>query len=235
VAAPPPRPAPADAEDPSGRASGEPSDTTLQIGGLLGVAMPLNRRTDQVGSLAGPSLAVGVVFRQIGLWLDLESVANRDASHGTALLSTSLMTEVSPKLRIGGRLGIGPTLVNFRDPVFGDVTGTTVRVEAMAEYQLGASWALWLRPLSFDTLSAAALGGPIVTWQIRVGIAYRRAVGRHAAAPAPRADEPVASAPAPGIPPRGGAYPPPTPYAPVAGQPDPPPSASSAAQPSRSR
>jgi hypothetical protein len=63
--------------------------------------------------------------------------------------------------------------VNFKDPVFRDVAGTTVRVEAMVEYDVSNAWAIWLRPITVDTLSAADLGGPITTYQIRAGVAFR--------------------------------------------------------------
>jgi hypothetical protein len=76
---------------------------------------------------------------------------------------------------LGARAGFGATLVNFKDPVFRDATGTDFRVEATAEYPLGSSFVLWARPLSFDVLTASSLGGPIMTWQVRFGIAYQTA------------------------------------------------------------
>jgi hypothetical protein len=150
----------------------------LHAGVLLGVATPLNRRPEQVATLGGPSLSLGLVLTHVGFWLDMESFGNRDASHGTVLLSGGLTRPVAGRLHIGGRLGLGATLVNFDEPAFRDVAGTTLRFEALVDYRLGPSWALWVRPLTIDTLTAADLGGPITTWQMRIGIAYRFAVGR---------------------------------------------------------
>ena len=69
--------------------------------------------------------------------------------------------------------GIGTTLVNFDEPAFRDVMGATMRVEAIVDYQFGDTWLFWVRPLSFDLLTAADLGGPIATWQMRIGLAYK--------------------------------------------------------------
>jgi hypothetical protein len=159
--------------------------STILVGALVGYAAPFNRRRDQVPPLGGGSLSIGLAFGQLGVWLDLDSLGNRDASHGTVLLSGSLIMPVSPRLWIGGRIGFGATLVNFDDPAFRDVAGTTVRFEAVADYRLGESWALWIRPLSFDVLTAADLGGPIATWQARIGVAYHFSVGHRAAAASP--------------------------------------------------
>jgi hypothetical protein len=150
----------------------------IHVGVLIGGAAPFNRRRDQVGALAGASLSVGLAIRQLGLWLDVDSFGNRDASHGTVLLSAGVAGQVASRLWVGGRIGLGATLVNFDDPAFRDVAGTTARFEAMVDYRLGESWAVWLRPLALDVLSAADLGGPIATWQARLGVAYHFAVGR---------------------------------------------------------
>ena len=203
----PAQPTPYDTPGPATQPSVESSGAfVIHVGGLLGLATPINRRPDQVAMLGGPSLSIGLALRRATLWLDLDSFANTDASHGTALLSGSMMTEVANHLQIGGRIGLGATLVNFKDPAFRDVAGTTVRIDALAEYALGRSWAVWLRPLSFDILSAAALGGPIATWQTRLGIGYRFPIG-HRAAPAAQ----PAAAPAPYPPPQPGAAPQPQP------------------------
>ncbi|HEX4416761.1 MAG TPA: prolipoprotein diacylglyceryl transferase family protein, partial [Kofleriaceae bacterium] len=198
-----------------GSAPSDAQRSTVHVGGLLGFSAPINRRSDQVDSLAGGTLSVGLTLRELGLWLDLDSFANRDASHGSVLLSGSMMTTVANGLHIGGRFGFGATLVNFKDPVFRDVTGTAVRIEATAEYDLSRSWAVWVRPLSFDVLTNAALGGPITTWQIRVGLGYRFAVGHDGASsssPSPASP----AAPGPGAPaapgPGGSPYPTPSPY-----------------------
>jgi hypothetical protein len=133
-----------------------------------------------------------------GIWLDFDSLGNQDASHGTFLLSGSLAGEVGGNVTLGGRVGLGATLVNFDDPAFRDVSGTTFRVEATVDYAIGDSWALWARPLSLDILTAQELGGPITTWQMRIGVAYRFGGGHKVAAapPAPTTNAPTGPAPA---------------------------------------
>ena len=115
------------------------------------------------------------MFPVAGIWLDFDTYGNSDASHGTLLASGSFAREAGGGVIIGARAGFGATLVNFKDPVFRDATGTDFRVEATAEYPIGTSFVLWARPLSFDVLTASSLGGPIMTWQFRVGIGYQTA------------------------------------------------------------
>jgi prolipoprotein diacylglyceryltransferase len=174
------------------------SDSTLSIGALVGGASAFNRRPDQVAPLAGASASIGFGYRQFGVWVDVDSFANRDARHGTLLVSGGASFPVSRHLAIGGRIGVGATLVNFDDAAFRDVVGTSGRFEAVVDVRLGESWILWVRPLALDVLSAADLGGPIASWQARLGLAYRFAFGRRAAPPSPA--PPPATAP--GAPPR---------------------------------
>jgi phosphatidylglycerol:prolipoprotein diacylglycerol transferase len=158
---------------------------SLEIGALVGAAAAFNRRRDQVPPLAGGSISIGFRFRQLGVWMDIDSLANRDASHGTVLASVGAMVPVGGRVAIGGRVGAGATLVNFVDPAFRDVAGATGRFEALIDCRLGESWVLWVRPLAIDVLSAADLGGPIATWQARIGLAYRFGFGRRATAVVP--------------------------------------------------
>jgi phosphatidylglycerol---prolipoprotein diacylglyceryl transferase len=146
----------------------------LELGLFGALAMPIDRRADQVSALGGVSLSAGLLRNTIGAWIDLDSLGNRDASHGTILLSGGALVPLgNGKLALGGRVGAGATLVNFDQPAFRDVAGAAFRIEALAEYAITDRWCLQLRPLSFDILSAADLGGPITTWQIRAGVAYR--------------------------------------------------------------
>jgi hypothetical protein len=153
---------------------------SLEVGALVGAAAAFNRRRDQVAPLAGGSISIGFGFRQLGVWLDVDSLGNRDASHGTVLASVGAMAKLGERVAIGGRIGAGATLVNFVDPAFRDVAGATGRFEALVDCRLGASWVLWVRPLAIDIVSAADLGGPIATWQARIGLAYRFGFGRRA-------------------------------------------------------
>ena len=171
----------------------------LEAGALLGVSAPLNRRENQVDPLAGPSASLGLgLGHGLSLWVDLDSQSNQDATHGTVLASFGFHLPSGKSLRIGGRFGAGSTLVNFRDEVFRDVGGLTMRAEAIGEYAISDHWVLWVRPIALDLLTANDLGGPILTWQLRAGIAFRYGLG-------PK--QPAASTPPP-------AAPPPQPYQP---------------------
>lgn len=127
--------------------------------------------------MVGPTFSAGYQMGGFGVWLDFDSMGNRDASHGTFLLSGSFGTSTSGKVNFGGRVGIGTTLVNFDEPAFMDVQGTNMRFEGVIDYGVG-SWHMWARPLSIDILTAADLGGPITTYQIRFGAAYQFGGGK---------------------------------------------------------
>ncbi|HMG23873.1 MAG TPA: hypothetical protein VK607_21210, partial [Kofleriaceae bacterium] len=92
--------------------------------------------------------------------------------------------------------GAGMTLVNFADPAFRDVRGAAFRFEAIAEYAFVRHWALWVRPLAIDVLAASELGGPITTYQFRIGVAYRFGSRRNA----PRPADPPSQPPPPPLP-----------------------------------
>jgi prolipoprotein diacylglyceryltransferase len=162
----------------------DPTERPLfSTGVLLGVATPLNRRDQQVPTLGGASLSIGYLPGRFGLWLDLDALSNTEASHDTILAAVSFTQRPTPRLMLGVRSGIGLTLVNFKDPAFRDVGGMTYRLEAIAEYAVQRHWAVWLRPLAIDLLDAPELGGPITTYQIRFGVAYRFGSRRNAVRP----------------------------------------------------
>jgi hypothetical protein len=171
----------------------------FSTGVLFGVATALNRRAAQVPTLAGPSISLGYSPGRFGVWLDLDSYANTDATHGTLVISGSFTQRLTRWLVVGGRFGLGTTEVNFKDPAFRDVAGTTVRLEAIAEIVLARHWALWVRPFTIDTVSAAELGGPITTYQFRIGVAYRFG-SRRTAIPASAAPLPPLAPPPPPYP-----------------------------------
>jgi hypothetical protein len=145
-----------------------------ELGAMLGLATPINRREGQVATLAGPSLSLGVsLSRGAGLWLDFDSLGNADASHGSLTVSGGVLRPFGERLELGGRVGLGLTLVNFDEPAFRDVTGSHVRFEGLLSYRFDDRWQLWIRPISIDVLQHSDLGGPITTWQLRVGVAAR--------------------------------------------------------------
>jgi prolipoprotein diacylglyceryltransferase len=146
----------------------------FELGVTFGGAFPLNRPEGQVASLSGPTISFGMAMPSgLGVWLDFDSLGNDDASHGTLAVSGGVMRAFNDKLAFGGRIGLGFTMVNFDEPVFRDVVGSNVRFEGLVNYQVSDRWQVWLRPLSLELLQNADLGGPIATWQIRLGVAAR--------------------------------------------------------------
>jgi prolipoprotein diacylglyceryltransferase len=176
---------------------------------LAGMAAPINRRPQQVPTLAGPTLSLGYLPGRFGVWLDLDSYANSEATHGTLLVAGSFTQKLSSRVVIGGRIGVGATRVNFKDPAFQDVTGATLRTELIAEVVLARHWSIWVRPATLDTLTSAPLGGPITTYQFRLGFTYRFG-SRHNAVPVQPLPplEPYMPPPLPPDPPIGGEPPP---------------------------
>lgn len=189
---PPAPPEQASAPDPAGH-------PMFSAGVLLDVATPLNRRANQVATLGGTSLSIGFQPRRFGVWLDFDALSNAEASHDTLLAAVGFTLRPTPRLMLGARSGIGLTLVNFKDPAFRDVGGQTFRLEAIAEYAFLRHWALWVRPLTIDMLTASELGGPITTYQFRVGVAYR--FGPSSGGARPASPPPFAPPPPPPLPP----------------------------------
>ncbi|MCW5808924.1 MAG: prolipoprotein diacylglyceryl transferase [Deltaproteobacteria bacterium] len=143
----------------------------FSTGLLLGVAKPVSR--EQVGTLTGTSLSLGYLPGRFGMWLDFDSYSNNEAKHSTVMGFVSYSQRVTRQLTIGGRTGLGLGLVNFVDPAFSDVAAKTFRGELIAELAIVRHWALWVRPVAIDVISAPELGGAITTYQFRIGAAYR--------------------------------------------------------------
>jgi hypothetical protein len=164
------------------------------VGFLFDGATSVNRPGEQVPDLFGESLSLGYIPGRFGVWLDLDRFTNSEAAHSTAIASVSFAPRVTPHLWIGARAGVGVTHVNFMNDGFSDVTASTVRLEAIAELVMDHNWAVWVRPLSVDVISAGELGGAITTFQFRAGIAYRFGERGHlftrAPAPPPPAPPP---------------------------------------------
>ena len=162
----------------------DPTERPLYSTGImLGLATPLNRRANQVATLDGPSLSIGYLPGRFGFWLDLDALSSPEASHTTVLGAVSYARRPIGSLMLGVRAGIGRTRVDFSDAAFEDVGGMTYRLDAIVEYAVQRHWALWVRPLTIDLLDASELGGPITTYQVRIGIAYRFGSRRNAVRP----------------------------------------------------
>lgn len=185
-----------------------PWGSSNTLGLLLGFETPLNRKSSQVKALLGVTVSANFLINPwFGLGVDFDSMGNADATHGTLLLTGSWINNPSARMRFGARAGFGVTLVNFHDPVFRDVTGTTFRAEGIIEYDATPSIELWARPLSIDYLTAANLGGPIIGWQARVGISWKW--GRRTQPPPPPPLPPIDSTRLPPPPPDSSTPPPP--------------------------
>ncbi len=157
-----------------------------EVGLLLGTSLPLNRRSGQVPQLSGGSLTGSLeISPGIDVGLDLDSMASNVATHISLAAFAGTHRAVTPKLTLGVRGGFGGTLVDFADQSFVDVLAVDVCVEATAAWALSDRWQVLVRPLSIDFINAAALGGPIVTYQFHAGVSYRFGVGRRASASAP--------------------------------------------------
>jgi len=174
------------------------------VGVLLGGATSVNRSGEQVPDLSGESLSLGYIPGRFGLWFDLDRLTSAEASHQTAIASVSFAPRITPHLWLGARAGVGVTHVGFMNPVFENVTASTVRLEAIAEIVMNHNWALWVRPFSVDVISADGIGGAITTFQFRAGIAYRFGERGHGPAPAP---PPPLAPPEPSPPPAPSMYP----------------------------
>ena len=162
----------------------DPTERPLySTGVMLGVATPLNRRADQIATLDGPSLSFGFLPGRFGLWIDLDALSSSEASHTTVLAAVSYARRPIRSLMLGFRVGVGATRVDFADAAFEDVGAMTYRLDALVEYAVQRHWALWVRPLTIDMLDAGELGGPILSYQLRLGIAYRFGSRRNAVRP----------------------------------------------------
>jgi prolipoprotein diacylglyceryltransferase len=155
------------------------------IGVLMGGAVAMNRSSEQVPALGGGSLSFGYIPGRFGLWLDLDSYANSEASHDSAIASVSFAPRITPRLWLGARAGLGVTHVTFKDPLFHDVAGQTVRIEAIGEIVLGRQWVVWVRPLTIDVVESGELGGALTTYQFRAGVAFRFGARRTPPPPPP--------------------------------------------------
>ena len=169
----------------------------VEAGALLGTALPLNRRSSQVPQLGGGSLTGSVALGPgFDLGLDFDSMANEVATHLSLGVFAGSRRAIRRKLAVGVRGGIGGTLVGFTDPSFRDVLALSLRAEATAEWLLSDRWRILVRPVSLDLVNSAALGGPILTYQFRVGVAFHFGVGRKAQPAAPAQPAPAQPAPA---------------------------------------
>jgi hypothetical protein len=124
-------------------------------------------------------------------------MANQVATHISLGVFAGSHRPVRHDLWLGVRGGLGGTLVGFANPSFQDVLALNLRVEAQLEWALSQRWRVLVRPVTLDFLNAAELGGPILTYQFRVGVAFHFGIGSQAQ---PRLAPPEPSQPEPSQP-----------------------------------
>jgi phosphatidylglycerol:prolipoprotein diacylglycerol transferase len=167
------------------------------VGALLGTAVPINRRSGQIPQLSGGSLTASVSLGPgLDVGVDLDSLANDLATHVSLGVFAGSLRPIRSNLRAGVRGGIGGTLVGFAEPSFRDVLALNLRVEAQAEWLISDRWRILVRPVSLDFLGSSDLGGPILTYQFRVGVAFHFGIGRQASQSASAPAQPAQPAPA---------------------------------------
>ncbi len=151
-----------------------PDTVGWSAAGFLGAAAALNRRNDQVPQLTGFSLSGTLdIGGGLGVGIDVDGMANDVAAHRSFLFAGELRRAVGSRLGAGLRIGMGLTNVNFSDPAFRDVVSFDVRAGPTAQLAINRHWTVALWPMTFDFIGSAALGGPITTYQLRLGIVYR--------------------------------------------------------------
>lgn len=170
---PKPQPVPIQvAPEPAGDAGLEAG--VPEVGAFLAASAPLNRRAGQVPALGGLALTATLpVSGALRAGVDLDSLANSVATHVSLLAMGTVRHAASEKLELSGRLGFGFTTVNFRDDSFTDQISTGLRAGLALDYALSPRWALSGRPVDLDLIGSPGLGGPILSWQVRVGLTYR--------------------------------------------------------------
>lgn len=182
-ATPAPATSPANAEQPAQPypepailpAAPPPASTgaAYEVALMLGTAATLNRRDEQIPALGGISLSGTLdLGGGAGIGMDVDSLSSSVATHGSVLLAASFRRGFG-KLAVGGRGGLGLTQINFRDAAFRDVITVGLRAGATVELELAERWVLEVWPMTYDWIGEAHVGGPIITYQFRVGVAYR--------------------------------------------------------------
>jgi phosphatidylglycerol:prolipoprotein diacylglycerol transferase len=158
---------PVHADDPG------PAGPVYRLGGYLVGASAINRRDRQVPPLGGASLTGGIRWGSLGLEVDLTSVANEVAAHQSMSLALAVGSPIGQRLFATARVGLGFTVVNFEDAAFEDVGSANLRVGGEIGVAVSPRWSVVLRPIELDFIGAKALGGPLCTYQLQVGVSYR--------------------------------------------------------------
>jgi phosphatidylglycerol:prolipoprotein diacylglycerol transferase len=163
----------------------------LDFGVTAGAAAPLNRG-DQVPASGLFTFSVGYTFLDgFGLGLLLEAGTNEVASHGTIMGLATLHAPLgASRFELAGHAGLGSTTVDFDDESFASERAFAWRGSVGVEWFFGERWAFGIYPLGIDVIQDADLGGAIVSYQTRLGLAWsprraRRATPPQAVAPPP--------------------------------------------------
>jgi len=174
-----------------------------QGGVLIGTTNPFNRKPEQVPQLVGGSFVFGFdAHDAFTLGAEIEAMSNSVATHTSGIIEAIWRLPLSSSLDVGVRGGIGYVAINFHDRSFDTLKGLDLRVMGTLDLHLGPAWTLSLWPVAFESVQVANAGGPIVSYQFRLGLSYT--FGRQKVAtntPYPMAPQPMpmpAPAPPPG-------------------------------------
>jgi phosphatidylglycerol:prolipoprotein diacylglycerol transferase len=155
-----------------------------RVGAYLVGASAINRRERQVPPLGGASLTGGIRFGLFGIEIDLMSAASDVAAHQSISLALALGGPIGQRLFATVRLGLGYNVVNFEDRAFEDVGSGDLRFGGEIGFALSPRWSIVLRPIELDLIGARALGGPIWSYQLQLGVSYRFGLGPSPPSPA---------------------------------------------------
>jgi hypothetical protein len=178
--APPVHPEPATGEAGASRsaapvasASSSPDARGFDIALLAGTTAAINRPQDQVSSLLGFGLLGAYAFDpRFGAGAEIELMASNTASHQTFALCGFFRVPVARRVELGFRLGLGATSITWSDPSFDPVVGFDWRLAGTVELALARHWTILVQPVALDVVQAGGIGGALVSYQLRIGLAY---------------------------------------------------------------
>jgi phosphatidylglycerol:prolipoprotein diacylglycerol transferase len=167
------------------------ADRGLDLGLSLGTSVPTNRRGGQVPASGVYTFGADYTFGgNLALGLVAEGAFNEVATHTTLLAAITYRVPFSPTFEGSMLFGLGSTVVNFRDESFGDERAFGWRFAGGLAWALGEQLAFTLSPIAIDVISEPEIGGPIVSFQLRIGLSWGTRRSNRAPPPAPQAYPP---------------------------------------------
>jgi prolipoprotein diacylglyceryltransferase len=179
--APTPPPAPPQPPPPVSRPMAPPA-TTLAVsatphrydaGFALAATSAMNRSSGQVPTLYG-AVVTFLIRAGNGLLVgaDAEATTSNVAIHRSLLGVIAHRSMLGRQWMLDIRAAIGGTQIDFIDPSFVNVLTLDFRIGGGFAYIISPSVVLLIQPLVIDFVSSRDLGGPLVSWQGRMGVAF---------------------------------------------------------------